>query len=578
MALSGSFTGTTSNSHVQPKITWSATQSVSGNYSDVTATLTYSRTNSGYTTSGKWNGSITINGTTTSGSSSGQIYITQNSNTFAMSATTRVYHNSDGTKEITISATGTIPAASLSSTSISGTVTLDTIPRAGTLDSLTCSTAYLDGTFTYKYTPKSSSFYNRLRVSIPDVVVLGYIQLGTKPASQQTDTYTISSALLEYIYNRYPNASTCTIGFVIETYSDSGYSTKVGESTELKVESLNFPEYIQPAFMTISWDKTSNEPDNWGMTQNVSTGTMSIVGVSTAYGSPIASYSLTFAGYSSTSSSLSVPNIASSGTLTAVARVTDTRGRFYERAIDFTVAAYQKPQITAVVYRCDASGNEDEYGEYMYVKASASVSPVGDNVLQSMALYYKRPIDTSHNHVWLESGTAKIVATSSDYSWEWTITANDSVNVVTANGSISTGEVVFDISADGKSIAFQKVAEHENAFEVGNSLTVGPIVGMNQLVRVPANSNANDYKTPGCYGVFTHGDAGSISNLPSDKAGILRVYSATGDGNTRGQYAYVIQEYHPMYADVFYKRLVYTSDASEVWIYGGWYAYQGNPV
>jgi hypothetical protein len=135
MALSGSFTGTTNNNYVQPKITWSATQNIAENYSMVTATLTYSRTNSGYTTSGTWSGSITINGTTTTATSSGQIYITQNSNTRAMSATVKVPHNADGSKSVTISCTGAIPAASLSSTTCSATVTLDSIPRQANITS-----------------------------------------------------------------------------------------------------------------------------------------------------------------------------------------------------------------------------------------------------------------------------------------------------------------------------------------------------------------------------------------------------------------------------------------------------------
>ena len=46
MAGSGSFTGTTANSAIVPTITWSAAQSQEGNYSDVTAVLTYDRTNS----------------------------------------------------------------------------------------------------------------------------------------------------------------------------------------------------------------------------------------------------------------------------------------------------------------------------------------------------------------------------------------------------------------------------------------------------------------------------------------------------------------------------------------------------
>jgi hypothetical protein len=463
MALSGNFTGATSNQYIQPKITWSAVQSVSGNYSDVTATLTYSRTNSGYTTSGKWVGSITINGITTSGSSGeSQIYITQNSNTFAMSATTRVYHNNDGTKSITISAAGSLSAGSLTSTSISGTIILSTIPRAGELDSLTCNTNYLDGTFTYKYTPKSSSFYHQLRVSIPNVVALGYVRLGTKPTSQQTGTYTLSATLLESIYNSYPSASTCTIGFVIETYSDSGYTAKIGESVELNVPSLNFPDSVRPSIGGISWAKTSGEPAGWGMTQNVSEGTLTMTNVSGIYGSTIKSYSLTFAGYSSTTSSLSVPNIASSGKLKAIAKVTDTRERSATKEVEFTVTAYAKPQLSVVAYRSDSSGNEDTSGEYLYLKATVSVTTVGTNALKTLVLGYKRHDSASYtHHVALTNGVAEITAMGSDYTWDWGVTATDEVNTVTVNGSISTGEVVLDILANGKGIGLGKVAEKE---------------------------------------------------------------------------------------------------------------------
>ena len=120
MALSGTIKGSTNNQYVDAKISWSATQSIDGNYSMVTATLYYSRNNTGYTTYGTWSGKITINGTTTSDSKS--LTITYNSNTKAISATVKVPHNADGAKTITISASGGISGTSLSSTSVSGSV------------------------------------------------------------------------------------------------------------------------------------------------------------------------------------------------------------------------------------------------------------------------------------------------------------------------------------------------------------------------------------------------------------------------------------------------------------------------
>lgn len=127
MALSGTIYGSTNNQWIDAKIEWSATQSIANNTSTITAKLYYIRTNTGYTTHGNLRGSITIDGDTTS--SVKEIWITENEWEEAATAKETVSHNSDGTKSLTISATGYINNTSLDSTSISGTITLDTIHR-----------------------------------------------------------------------------------------------------------------------------------------------------------------------------------------------------------------------------------------------------------------------------------------------------------------------------------------------------------------------------------------------------------------------------------------------------------------
>lgn len=143
MALSGDIYGSTTNRYVQPKISWVGVQDITGNYTDVTATLAFSRTNTGYTTYGPWAGGITINGTRVAGSK--QISITYNSNTFTMTATVRVPHNPDGSKSITISADGGINTV-FSIVSCSATVELDSIPRQ----------AYIDATHSLDFTDLDS--------------------------------------------------------------------------------------------------------------------------------------------------------------------------------------------------------------------------------------------------------------------------------------------------------------------------------------------------------------------------------------------------------------------------------------
>lgn len=181
MALSGTFAGTTANEYVTPKIIWSAVQNVAGNYSDVTATLYYSRTNSGYTTAGLWEGSITIAGDTKSDSK--QLSITYNSNTQAITHTVRVQHNDNGTKSITISAQGGIAVSSMTSTTISATLTLDTIARH---TQIADATAKIGSTVNLVLTKKSGSFYHSLRYKNPVDGMYYYINANGASVTAET--------------------------------------------------------------------------------------------------------------------------------------------------------------------------------------------------------------------------------------------------------------------------------------------------------------------------------------------------------------------------------------------------------
>ena len=59
---SGSFPVTTKNQYISGKVEWSSVPNIAGNYSDVTATLRLSRTNTGYTTYGNGSFTMIING------------------------------------------------------------------------------------------------------------------------------------------------------------------------------------------------------------------------------------------------------------------------------------------------------------------------------------------------------------------------------------------------------------------------------------------------------------------------------------------------------------------------------------
>lgn len=125
---SGTIYGSTNNKYISCRVDWTSTSNGStANTSTVTAKLYYWRNNAGYTTKGTISGKLTIAGN--SFSYSKEAVLTYNSNTLLATHTFTVTHNNDGTKSITISATGGTTGTSLESTSLSGTAKLDNIPR-----------------------------------------------------------------------------------------------------------------------------------------------------------------------------------------------------------------------------------------------------------------------------------------------------------------------------------------------------------------------------------------------------------------------------------------------------------------
>jgi hypothetical protein len=168
MALSGQApNGYFGNSHYLIQTDWSATQSISGNYSMVTAECWFWSDPSWSISTGSHSGSITIDGTTYSFSvpvnSSGGQWIK------LASYTKQVNHNANGTKSFNYSSSYTLPitiGSYLGTATSSGSATLDTIPRKSSLTSSPSWTAGND--FTLSLSVASSSFTHLAYIDVLD--------------------------------------------------------------------------------------------------------------------------------------------------------------------------------------------------------------------------------------------------------------------------------------------------------------------------------------------------------------------------------------------------------------------------
>lgn len=249
MALSGTINGrvTLNSRFMSFYITWSANQNVEGNYSDVTVT-SYWKTNNtrwGFDTGGNRAASITINGNTTSiskrfDSTNGTGTGWKQENPWAIQTVTeRVYHNSDGSKSISISARANGYAASYgpsnSSASsgdctASGTISLDTIPRAS---KVSATNADIGSTSTITVSRYSTSFKHTVSFSCPGI--------SDTVIESDSEASVIPWTVPDSIYATIPAAKYATVTITCRTYSkDTG--ALIGETTATMKATANEDE------------------------------------------------------------------------------------------------------------------------------------------------------------------------------------------------------------------------------------------------------------------------------------------------------------------------------------------------
>lgn len=489
-------TGSTGNEYIDAKIVWSSVANNDTNKSTVTAALYYKRNNTGFKTYGTGTFSITINGTKTTETKT--LTITESAWVKAVEATVTVSHNSNGSKSITISASGSIPDTTLTSTSVSGTANLDTIPRASTIDLLSCNTSYFTGTFTFKYTPQSNSFYNRCNIALNidgTYTAVKTINLGQKAASQQTGTVTLSESELSTIYNKLPSAKKGTLRFTFRTYSDSGYSTQVGDAGNKEI-TLTIPNTTatQPtATMTLTPVSSLASPFNSLYIKGKSKVKATLASGAGKYGASIVSYNITVEGKSGgtpyTSGYLMKP-----GDVTVKGTVTDSRGysRTYTNTI--TVIDYSVPQIIpisteneVIAARCNSSGALTENGTYLKIKARRSFSKVVSSGVQKnfCSIRYRYKAEGGSYSSWAvilatSAGGDEVVtgallggALSTTSSYIVQVQAIDDIGEsATTTISVPTEKVYMHRAGSINSLGIGKYAEEENTVDIAEDITL----------------------------------------------------------------------------------------------------------
>lgn len=524
MAISGSFYGTTSNTAIKPKITWSAQANTEGNYSDVTATLSYSRTDT-YKTYGYWAGTLAINGDTASVSGK-YIEITKNSNTVTITHTVRVAHGDNGKKTVTITASGGISGTSLTSTAISAKVALETIPRAA---SIGATDADIGSVSMVTIGKKSDSYTYTVAWKFGGLS--GYLtSSGISEKAQHLTASSLSFPLPEDFYYEIPENPTGICTLTCTTYlKDTAIGTPQKTTFTVRAD----PARCGP-LLTVSaediYEKTLALTGDSGIFIRYASTARCTMTAQARYGASITKRKI--AGQTLSGNSLTLEKI---DTDTVRFSVTDTRGYTTEKKCKLELVPYFLPTLRLSAARTDATGGKAK----LQISGSFFGGSFGseDNILK---LKYR--VDDGSSVTVLPSVdgndfSLEHLLQDLDYTraFSVSVTVSDGLNSKTVKTRINPGIPVFDwgkedfsfhtpVSLSGNVLRhLADPADNADAVNLGYARTAFAPAGdyRNKCITVTtAGTDLNDYLGEG---TWYFGTSYTPANIPIGSNGWLRV-------------------------------------------------------
>jgi hypothetical protein len=439
MALSGNFSGKTSNQFVKPTIYWSAVQNLLENYSDVTVELRYSRTNTGYTTQGGFSGAIYIDkGLSTEQKVTGKksvCTVTYKSNTLAMTAAFRVYHESNGSKSITLSATGSISGTSVESTTISQLITMDTIPRAS---SIGATDANIGATSMVVVTKKNTAYKHSIAYGFGDLS--GYIKAdGTATDSEVIFSETsIAFSLPDDFYDQIPNVKSGKCTLTCKTYYGSA---QIGENQTVTFTAVAAESVCAPNVSGTVVDVNETTKDLTGDENKLVRYHSKAKCTITASAKNAATLASKTVNGEAIINTLEISN-AETGSFTFTAN--DSRGYSKSAIVKKDLIPYVKLTVNATVKRTDPTGGRAVLtvkGNYYNggFGAEENSLTLGCQVGTEEAVTLT-PVISGNTY----TASAELTGLAYDQTFPVTVTARDKLETVTASLTLQKGIPTFD--------------------------------------------------------------------------------------------------------------------------------------
>lgn len=394
---------------------------------------------------------------------------------------------------------------------------------------------------TLSATVYDTSYKHKLVLKDGGTTVLTLTELSL---SNGSNTITLTASQRSSILADMAAKKSFTGTFELSTFSGSSQigSTSTKTATVQTTAANSAPTFSGFTYKDTNTTAAGVTGNNQILIQSVSTLQITASAATAKNGATISSYSVSAGGStaSSTTVTLNVGKIYTSGTVPIIVTTIDSRGYTSSATVNITVIAYESIDITTAIMR-----RVNEVEDVTQVTLEGDITPVkvnnvNKNTLRKLYYQYKRTDVSAYSSLtditsfatFNDSGftftSDEWLSLDANYSWYVRFYVYDNLTDDTATITVSQGTPL--ISFRRKKVGINK-REPTQALDVDGNIAANGVIVLGYAGHV--EGDFNNYKNGG---IFFAPTTSGISNAPPGGAGYLEVLSATDGFNLIQRY------------------------------------------
>lgn len=423
----------------------------------------------------------------------------------------------------------------------SGTKTIKTLGGSvlSSVSTLTADNA--TAKITFSATVYDTSYKHKLVLKDGSTTVLTLTGL---LLSNGSNTITLTAAQRSSILADMSAKKSFTGTFELSTFSGSSQigSTSTKTATVQTTAANSAPTFSGFTYKDTNTTAAGVTGNNQILIQSVSTLQVTASAATAKNGATISSYSVSAGGStaSSTTVTLNIGKIYTSGTVPIIVTAIDSRGYTSSATVNITVIAYESIDITTAIMR-----RVNEVEDVTQVTLEGDITPVkvnsvNKNTLRKLYYQYKRTDASAYSSLtditsfatFTDNGftfaSDEWLSLDANYSWYVRFYVYDNLTGDTVTITVSQGTPL--ISFRRKKVGINK-REPTQALDVDGNIAANGVIVLGYAGHV--EGDFNNYKNGG---IFFAPTTSGISNAPPGGAGYLEVLSTTDGFNLIQRY------------------------------------------